>query len=409
MSDNTHRFSKGIALTVVSLLVMMMALITGCGRKTQPASSRVAPAAQAGASQESEASPSQPTPTPVTSPAQLASNSPAAIAYPADVEAAEEVKVVFPAPGRVKEVKADIGDHVEAGQVLATLDHRALDAQVTQMEAALKAANAQLALLQSPPDEADLAAARAAVDAAQKAYDRLLAGPTKEDLIQAQAAVDRAEAALRQAQAAYDKIAGLPNAALMPQALALQQATIGYQAAKATYDKIARGATADQLAQAYAGLLKAKAGLKKLREGPKPEQLVAAAAQVLRAQAALDAMKVQRDNAFLRAPMDGIVSARRVVTGAYASPAVPAFTLISSKTKVVFDADVTIARSLQIGQEVDIQIASVPDKKFKGRVIRIAPTVDTRTRTRQITVEPLDGAAFFRPGMFATVSIQQEG
>jgi HlyD family secretion protein len=409
MFDNTCRFPKPIALAVVSLLIVMMAIATGCGRKAPPVSSRVAPAAQASAPHESTASAPQPTSTPAPSPAQLVSRSPAAIAYPADVEAAEEVKVVFPAPGRVQEVKADVGDHVKAGQVLATLDHRALDAQVAQMEAALKAANAQLALLQSPPDEADLAAARASVDAAQKAYNRLVAGPTEEDLIQAKAAVDRAEAALRQAQAAYDEIAGLPNAALMPQALALQQATIGYQAAKATYDKIAKGATADQLAQAYAGLLKAKAGLKKLREGPKPEQLVAAAAQVLRAQAALDAMKVQRDNAYLRAPMDGIVSARRVVTGAYASPAVAAFTLVSTKTKIVFDADVSIARTMRVGQKVNIQIASVADKTFKGRVIRIAPTVDTRTRTQQITVQPLDGAALLRPGMFATVSIREEG
>ncbi|NOZ06306.1 MAG: HlyD family efflux transporter periplasmic adaptor subunit [Chloroflexi bacterium] len=343
---------------------------------------------------------------PTAVPAQPVSNTSAAINLPGDVEAKQKVNVVFPVPGRVQEVQANVGDRVTAGQVLAVLDHRTLDAQVTQMGAALKVANAQLALLQAPPDEADLAAAKAGVDAAEKAYKRMLAGPTKEDLIQAQAAVAQAEAGLRQAQAAYDKIAGLPNAGLMPQSLGLQQATIGYQTAKAMYDKVAKGATDAQIAQAYAGLLKARAGLKKLQDGPKPEQLAMAAAQILQAQSALDAMKVQRDNAYARAPMDGVISARHVVTGTYASPGLPAFTVVSVKTKIVIDAEESIAQAIRRGQEVDIQTNSVVGRSFKGIVTRISPTVDPKTRTRQITVEPLDGDSVLRPGMFATVSFR---
>jgi len=371
------------------------------GRQETSASKPAVPAAQAAA------------PTvvvePTAVPAQPVSNTSAAIRLPGDVEAKQKVNVVFPVPGRVQEVQANVGDRVTAGQVLAVLDHRALDAQVTQMGAALKVANANLSLLQAPPDEADLAAAKAGVDAAEKAYKRMLAGPTKEDLIQAQAAVAQAEAGLRQAQAAYDQIAGMPNAGLMPQALGLQQATIGYQTAKATYDKIAKGATDDRLAQAYAGLLQARAGLKKLQDGPKPEQLAMAAAQILQAQSALDAMKVQRDNAFARAPMDGVISARHVVTGTYAGPGLPAFTVVSAKTKIIVDAEESIAQTIRRGQQVEIQPNSIVDRSFKGIVARVSPTVDPKTRTRRITIEPLDGETDLRPGMFATVLFRREG
>ncbi len=406
MSNHSCRTLKRTVLFLVGFLAVAALVITGCVRPGQETSS--SRAAQA-APQEAPAAVTEPSPTPAAVTAQLVSNSAAAITLPADVEAAREVGVVFPVPGRVQEVHARVGDPVAVGQVLAMLDHRSLDAQVAQVEAALKVANAQLALLQEPPDEADLAAARAAVDAAEKGYNRMLAGPTEEDLIQARAAVAQAEAGLKQAQAAYDQIAGLPNAGLMPQALGLEQATIGYQTAKATYDKIAKGATEDQIAAAYSGLLQARSGLKKLLDGPKPAQLAVAAAQILQAQSALDAMKVQRDNAFLRAPMNGVISARRVITGAYAGPGMPAFTIISTRAKVVFDADETVARSIQIGQDVEIQLSSIPDKTFKGRVVRVAPTVDTQTRTQRVTIAPLEGAAIFRPGMFATVSFRQEG
>lgn len=408
MFNDSSRLSKAVGLLLVMLLAVTALAVAGCNRPKEKASSQPTSAGPA-APQEAPAVASEPTATPAPVTAQLASDSAAAITLPADVEAAYEVGVVFPVPGRVQEVHVKVGDRVAVGLVLAVLDHRSQNAQVVQMEAALKVANAQLSLLQEPPDEADLAAARAGVDAAEKGYNRLLAGPTEEDLIQARAAVAQAEAGLKQAQAAYDQIAGLPNAGLMPQALGLEQATIGYQTAKATYDKIAKGATEDQIAAAYSGLLQARSGLKKLLDGAKPAQLAVAAAQILQAQSALDAMKVQRDNAFLHAPMDGVISARRVITGAYAGPGMSAFTIVSAKTKIVVDADETVAREVQRGQNVDIQLTSVTDRTFKGRVIRIAPTIDTRTRTQQITIEPLEGAALFRPGMFATVSFRREG
>ena len=389
--------SKKLLWIALALAVTLVAAGCSFGQQKAPASKPAAPVAPAAVVE------------PTAVPAQPVSNTSAAISLPGDVEAKQEVKVVFPVPGRVQEVQANVGDRVTAGQVLAVLDHRTLDAQVTQMEAALKVANAQLSLLQAPPDETDLAAAKAGVDAAEKAYQRMLAGATKEDLIQVQAAVDQAEAGLRQAQAAYDQIAGMPNAGLMPQSLGLQQATIGYQTAKATYDKIAKGATDAQLAQAYAGLLQARAGLKKLQDGPKPEQVAMAAAQILQAQSALDAMKVQRDNAYARAPMDGIISTRHVVTGTYAGPGLPAFTVISAKTKIVVDAEESMAQMIHRGQEVDIQPNSIVDRSFKGIVARISPTVDPKTRTQRITIEPLDGETILRPGMFATVSFRREG
>ncbi len=60
--------------------------------------------------------------------------------------------------GRPSKINVRAGDHVKAGQVLAELDSSDLAIQVQQAEAALKTAQARLALAQRGPDANDIAA-----------------------------------------------------------------------------------------------------------------------------------------------------------------------------------------------------------------------------------------------------------
>jgi HlyD family secretion protein len=270
-----------------------------------------------------------------------------------------EYQVTSEIAARVSAVNVDEGARVQAGQVLVELDHTLLDAQIAQAQAAVKTAEAQLALVQKsarPSDIAaaqaalkaaqenydklaaganasDLAAAQAALKAAQENYDKLTAGPKASDLAAAQAAltaaqenyakvqkgptaddlaplkaqVDNARAALDQAQAAYDKIGGAsnPNIALAPQTKALQQATNNYNAALAAYNNALTHPTAAELAAAQAQVDNAQAALDRLTADA--AQLAAAKAQVDNAQAAVNrltpdaaqlaAAKAQVDNA----------------------------------------------------------------------------------------------------------------
>lgn len=250
-----------------------------------------------------------------------------------------EYKVAAEISARVRAVHVDEGARVVQGQPVIELDHALLDAQITQAQAAINTAQAQLDLIKSPAREADVAAAqaalkaaqenfdkvrggatasdltaaqaalkaaqenyeklragpkqsdldaaRAALNAAQQQYDKVRQGPTADELAQLKAQVENALAGVKQAQAAYDQIGGAsnPNSALAPQARALEQATNLYTAALAAYNNALSHPTAAELAAARAQVENAQAALARLT--PDASQLAAAQAQVENAQASL--------------------------------------------------------------------------------------------------------------------------
>lgn len=114
---------------------------------------------------------------------------------PGNVVAKEDVAVGTPLQGlQVLAVKADVGDRVEKGQVLAVLEHSTVQSQLAQNEAALNRAKANLAAQQAALNEAD---------ATLKRYRALAEGDavSRMELDQQQAKAQTAQAAVRSAQA----------------------------------------------------------------------------------------------------------------------------------------------------------------------------------------------------------------
>lgn len=106
--------------------------------------------------------------------------------------------------GRVVAVLVEEGQRVTAGQPLVRLDDALLRTQRAQAEAALKAAQANLALLEAGATEAQLNAAEAqlaqseaSLRLARAALDAATPGARPEDLAAARAALDRAWGAYR--------------------------------------------------------------------------------------------------------------------------------------------------------------------------------------------------------------------
>jgi RND family efflux transporter MFP subunit len=63
---------------------------------------------------------------------------------------------------------------------------------------------------------------------------------------------------------------------------------------------------------------------------------------------------------------------------------------------------------VQLGQEVVVKVASMPDREFRGRVTFVYPTVDEKTRTAKVRLEFENPGYFLKPGMFVTAQIQSE-
>jgi HlyD family secretion protein len=381
--------------------------------------------------------------------------------------------------GQVIEIPVSESDPVEKGQTLVRLDStdqqkavEQAEAGVTQAEAAVASAQAALdQALAGPTDEA-IAQARAAVQRAKAQLDQVKAGPTDEAIAQADAAVQTArarldqvqadarpedveaaaaemlttQASLRQAQAAYDEVAWAGDVGETPQAIALEQATLAFQAAKARYEGVLRGATAEEAAVALAGVNEAQAALDAVLAGATDEDIAIAEAGVAEAEAALDTVlagatdediaiaeagvneaqaaltsaqaalaiaKSALDDYELKAPFAGDVARISVEVGESVSPGVPVVSLSDGSTWYVETDDLTEIDIVQVavGQPVTVTIDAMPDREFNGVVTDIAPRSEIKRGdvTYTATIELLDADdAPMRWGLTAFVDINVE-
>jgi HlyD family secretion protein len=264
-------------------------------------------------------------------------------------------------------------------------------------------AQAELIRLQAGARPAEIAQAQEVVRSAQAARDaaqaqleqaqaelaRLLAGARPEEVEATAAMLLKAEASLRQAQAEYDKIAWAGEVGEMPQALALEAATLDYQVAKANYEALLRGATAEEiqaaqaavaaaranLAQAEAGVGSAQAALDLVQDGATAEEIAIAEAAVAEAEANLAAAHTALGRAVLAAPVDGTVSELPVRLGEQVLPGQPVVVLGDLATMRVETTDLreTDVGRIAVGQEVDITFDALPDALLKGHVVHISP------------------------------------
>ena len=380
------------------------------------------------------------------------------------VEAPQKARLDFGRAGRVAEILVSEGEGVQAGQVLARLETEDSEFRVAKAEAALRLAQARLALLSAGPSEADLASATVAVEAAESDHDRikarplgaqiasaeaalksaeatynqLVAGPTSDQLAVAKAAIDRAEIVRQRAQAEYDKYAWKEGFGASPQAAALQQATIDYEQAEASYNLLASGSTGEaleraraqvasahaqlemirapgvgaELKQAEAQVARAKADLARMRDGPTTEELSIVESQVDQAQVGVEEAQSDLARASLRAPHDGVVLSVGVKPGQSVSPGAPVMTL-GDLTQLQVRAlvnELYISR-IESGQTALVHLRTDPSRPLAGRVRAIVPAghpvAGTVNYPVSIELQGTDGSAgsAIWPGMDAEVEI----
>ena len=136
-----------------------------------------------------------------------------------------------------------------------------------------------------------------------------------------------------------------------------------------------------------------------------------ARAALAQAQAQLDLARVNLDETILRAPMDGVVAARRVDPGAMVGSGTPVAQIVQMDPLRLMLA--IPARLLPMLQEGQTEIAVATDVQPNGektfKLSRIFPTVDVATRTVRAEVllsNPKENGAWaLRPGMYATARL----
>jgi HlyD family secretion protein len=326
-----------------------------------------------------------------------------AVSASGSVEPQTRVGLAFEVVGRVAEVPVELGDHVEAGDVLARLDAGRLTLQVQQAQAALASAEAQLARLRAGPRpeevaaaEANLRAVQAQVSAAAANRDQVEGGANDAQIAAAEADLASAIKQQKLAEDTHDMTMKCFTFTWMGQerkicpALGVPEEQARYNletadkalaAAQLAFDEAVAGADADQVRAAQSNVSAAVAQrdaaqsrLNLLLSGATDEQIAAAEAQVAQARATLEQAQLSLEQATLRAPFDGVVAAVNVTTGEMASAGLPAITLVGvSRFQAIVSVDEIDVGQLWEGQTAEVTLEAFPDVVVDGTVERIAP------------------------------------
>lgn len=384
-----------------------------------------------------------------------------AVVAEAVVLPARHATLSMAASGIVAELLVQEGAGVEAGQVIVRLQNAHQLAAVAQAQAGLDSAQAQLDALEAGPRVQEIAAAQASLDAARARLARLQEGARVEEIAAAEAGLEaakatlqrlydgpdehtriaveadlaNAEAAVRQAQAAYDLVAGRSDIMMLPQSLQLEQATNAYEAAKARYEALFDEPDADMVAGAQAQVKQAQANLERLRQpvtenelaeaeamvrqaqaqvdlllaGARDQEIAAALAGVAQAEAALQQAQASLDDTELVAPFAGTIAALNVKEGEQVGAGMPVLQLADLATWQIETDDLTELDivGIQAGARAILTFDAIPDLELAGTVERVKPLGVEKNGdvTYTVVVRPDEQDARLRWNMTAVVTI----
>jgi membrane fusion protein (multidrug efflux system) len=117
----------------------------------------------------------------------------------------------------------------------------------------------------------------------------------------------------------------------------------------------------------------------------------------------------------IRAPFDGIISARNVNLGAYVGPSgmgstLPIFTLQQQKhLRLIVSIPEAYTGHLKENDVVSFNVKAFPDKMFQAKVARMAGALDIRLRAEHVEMDVDNSDKKLLPGMVAEVKLNLDG
>jgi HlyD family secretion protein len=287
-----------------------------------------------------------------------------------DIEAsgtieATSVQVSSQSAGEILRMAAFEGQAVRTGDLLAQIDHEALDLQLGQAQSGVELARAELALLTN--------------------------GARTEDISQAQDALTQSQQSLRTAQMDFDRTTRLFAA--------------GAATPKERDDAQARFTSARAQASA------AEQALKKLQNFARPEDVKAATARLRQAEYTVRLLQKSIQDCTVTSPIDGTVTEKLAEAGELAAPGTGLYVVSDLSTvKLTIYVPETDLGGLRIGERARIRIDSFPDRDFQGTVTWISPTAeftprDIQTRDERVKlvfavrIQIANPDGVFKPGM----------
>jgi|SRR5579871_576075 len=254
------------------------------------------------------------------------------------------------------------GDHVTAGQLLATLENRDLSAAVVESQGQLSQAESNLR--------------------------STLAATVPEEVVKAQTDVQSDQQTADAAKKLLDNRRNLFQQGALARKL-VDDAEVAY-------------------AQAQSQLEAAKEHLNTLQSVAKDEQIKAAQAQVEAARGHLQGAQAQVGYSEVRSPIAGVIADRPLNVGEMASTSAPLLTVMDiSRIVARINVPQQEAGAVKVGQTATIGQTGTTNT-LEGKVTVVSPATDPNTTTVQVWVTAENPGERFKPGGAVHASILTE-
>lgn len=263
--------------------------------------------------------------------------------YSGTVVAARRTRLAFERSARLIEVLVDEGDVVSEGQILARIDQRQLQTQLTAVQAELAQQQAVLAELDAGPRQETIAAMRAESEAWAADVELRLATLNRIDGLYKRSATS---------------------------AQSVDEARLNWKSGSARRDAVMKQ-------------------LEELQAGTREEKLAAQKAVVAGLEARLASLQIDVDDSELKAPFAGTIVRRNADDGDMLSPQQAVFELLETGH---LEARIGIPSALvsELSRE-DYYILKAGSVEVTGKVRSVLAQVEQSTRT-QIVVIDIDEA-----------------
>lgn len=349
------------------------------------------------------------------------------LVYAGQVKPKETIQITSKLSGQVDQIYHDLGDYVNAGDVLFTLDKKDIQDQITQLEAQLKVSNASVASAQTSLEQVNGGASQTQivslqtnVENAEKNLDNTQIGldNAKISLDNAKIAMDDSLEALNNAQTNYDNMKSLYNAGVISKTdydsaeLRYTQSKNAYDKAKNAYDQSknaydqaviaqAQSETSYQQAKENYEIYVNKTTKDNLKSAQSGVNTAVASRQSVQTQ--LQILRTTLNDTAVRSPISGIISDKNISETNMVSAQSAPFTVVDMSS-VTVDVNVSekIINNLNPGQQVDVIVNTISDQKITGTIKNLSPAANnTSTYPVKIEIDNADGK--IKPGMFAEI------
>lgn len=131
-----------------------------------------------------------------------------------------------------------------------------------------------------------------------------------------------------------------------------------------------------------------------------------AEAETTRSQAAVSIAKERLGRTRIFSPISGSIGEKRVTTGDYVRNGAFLTSVVRTDLlKLIFSVSEKDAGHLRPGQDIEFITDAFADRRFKGRLCAILPSLDERTRTLKAEALVANGDNSLKPGFFARVTL----